>query len=495
MVAQSKTQPGTLDMSVNFQEKLEKLENDFATNEISETDYKRSRWHLLQEAKEQQATVTPVYKGERPRETTDSMGSTYCYIPAGSFMFGEENEYSELPAGIYIAKHPVTVKEFMEFLEKSDWDYPEEDLEQMRVASPQEDCPVSYISWLDAKEYCRWLRKHTGEYYSLPTEEEWELASRGPDGRPFPWGYDELDGTLACYDGEKHYDATVPLGSFPNNISPFGCVEMVGNVWEFCIDEVDDPRNPHILRGGSWCNDSGFANCLSTTFCYPPEKRVNYGGFRIVFLPPDMLEEYRNAMEYEIIEPEPREQSKPGLNVICAAPEEPEGAPVAQEEPPPGRKALKKLGAAPPAPAAAPTPTASPERSRPNVDARGRRSTELKQVKAFDKSDLAEMGVKFKRKDSADEKALQTAANATSSDSGKGARAIPGEKSEPPPPKQVVRMTEAGAEVVPDTSSDRRKTGDTTTTKMTTAAYTVLGLWFGLLVIVLLLFGYNILNR
>jgi hypothetical protein len=68
---------------------------------------------------------------------------------------------------------------------------------------------------------------------------------------------------------------------------------MIGNVWEWMVDDVDDPRDPHILRGGSWCNTVDFANTISSTFSFPPTKRIDYGGFRLVYLPHDMLIEYR----------------------------------------------------------------------------------------------------------------------------------------------------------------------------------------------------------
>ena len=66
-------------------------------------------------------------------------------------------------------------------------------------------------------------------------------------------------------------------------------MDMVGNVWEWCIDSVDDPNDPHILRGGSWCNNVDYASCTSRTFSHPPDKRVDYGGFRVMYLLPDML--------------------------------------------------------------------------------------------------------------------------------------------------------------------------------------------------------------
>jgi formylglycine-generating enzyme required for sulfatase activity len=143
--------------------------------------------------------------------------------------------------------------------------------------------PINCIDWELASAYCSAVKKR------LPTEAEWEFATRGSDGRKYPWGDDPpMDGTYlnACGKecvawGKKHPDpdnplramypvddgfATLaPVGSFPKGASPFGLEDVVGNVWEWVSDwyapygpeAVTDPKGPatgseRVLRGGAW---------------------------------------------------------------------------------------------------------------------------------------------------------------------------------------------------------------------------------------------------
>ncbi|MFT5129054.1 MAG: hypothetical protein ACI8W8_002674, partial [Rhodothermales bacterium] len=240
---------------------------------------------------------------------------------------GESNEMRDIKCGFYMAKHPVTVREFETFLDQTGYDYSPEDRERMHLVSPEPFCPVSHVSWLDAKAYCRWLRKVSKEYYSLPSEMEWEKAARGIDGRYFPWGDDAPSPDLACYQGEIAYENTVPIGSFPENRSPHGVMDMIGNVWEFCLDAIDDPRDPHILRGGSWCNGAEYANCLARTFTYPPEKRIDFGGFRVIYLPEDLLVDYRKVNKASV---QPKKKKLKVIRLAEAAQPAPAEVPAAE---------------------------------------------------------------------------------------------------------------------------------------------------------------------
>ena len=108
----------------------------------------------------------------------------------------------------------------------------------------------------------------------MPNEEEWEYGARRIDGRPYPWGYRGPDSSIACFRNEEVLSGTIPVGEIPDNVSPFGCLDMVGNVEEWCLDEFDDLRNPRVLRGGSWDHGIESIKCTSKIFSYGAEKRV-----------------------------------------------------------------------------------------------------------------------------------------------------------------------------------------------------------------------------
>ena len=284
-------------MPLTPQQQLGELEDQLILGEILDSDYKQRKWAIIKQFRERGEIVQATGQVQLA-EVVDSCGKIFCPVPAGPFVYGPDNEYGETKATYYCSKYPVTVKEFLEFLDDSGWPYAEEDIEALLLVSQEEDCPASHLSFNDAKEYCRWLRRKTQEYYALPLELEWEKAARGEDGRYYPWGNEEPTPAWACYlpeDAENN--GTVPVGSLEKNISPYGCTGMVGNVWEWCLDSVDDPRDPHILRGGSWCNAIDYANCLARTYSFPPDKRIDYGGIRLLYLTEEMVNEYRKAYD------------------------------------------------------------------------------------------------------------------------------------------------------------------------------------------------------
>jgi formylglycine-generating enzyme required for sulfatase activity len=92
--------------------------------------------------------------------------------------------------------------------------------------------PVVEVSWVGARDYCRWLGKR------VPTETEWEKAARGTDGRRYPWGNSLPDQTRAQYNAG--WNDTASVGNFPAGASPYGVLDMAGNVWE----EVSSAYSP-----------------------------------------------------------------------------------------------------------------------------------------------------------------------------------------------------------------------------------------------------------
>ena len=92
--------------------------------------------------------------------------------------------------------------------------------------------PVVYVSWNDAQSFCEWA----GLF--LPTEQQWEKAARGTDGRMYPWGKDPPTTDLCNFN--SNVGDTTPVGRYsPQGDSPYGIVDMAGNVWEWCEDLVE----------------------------------------------------------------------------------------------------------------------------------------------------------------------------------------------------------------------------------------------------------------
>ena len=190
-------------------------------------------------------------------------GAVVVKIPAGEFLMGnKETERSPL-------EHQVYVSEFLMDKTGVTWGQYKKYVEATRIPLPPHDPywgihdnhPAVYVTWEEAKAYCEWAGAR------LPTEAEREKAARGTDGRKYPWGNEEPTPELGVYRRHWGREATAAVGTHPAGASPYGLLDMGGNVWEWCADWYNndyyltspykDPKGPssgttHVVRGGSW---------------------------------------------------------------------------------------------------------------------------------------------------------------------------------------------------------------------------------------------------
>jgi serine/threonine-protein kinase len=258
-------------------------------------------------------------ESDYPRVIVEEDGNEMLLVPGGMFQMGTHRRSVQLDR-FYLARHPVTNAQFADFVSATG--YRPTDPEAGRFLAhfrngrcPKEllDHPVVFVSWTDARAYCRWAARR------LPSEAEWEKAARGPDGNKYPWGRDEPTPEHANFgqarakaypvSAKKPADrargreaaagdqGTAPVGTFPRGTSPFGIEGMAGNVFEWCED-VDDiafylhgpernPRNtiqpgsaPCVIRGGSWRYDARALRTYARS-SFPPTFRLDTVGFRV----------------------------------------------------------------------------------------------------------------------------------------------------------------------------------------------------------------------
>lgn len=140
------------------------------------------------------------------------------------------------------------------------------------------DHPVVLVSYKDALTYANWLSETTGRFWRLPDEDEWELAARGLDGRAYPWGNNFNPARLNSADIGP-YD-TLPVGSFPNGASPFGILDMAGQVYEWTRTPGEKDRM--TVKGGAW-DDRGCGVCRAAARHHRPRDMKHIIlGFRLV---------------------------------------------------------------------------------------------------------------------------------------------------------------------------------------------------------------------
>jgi len=245
-------------------------------------------------------------------------GMALLYVPAGVFIMGsplgdpaiyahEQPQHNVNLAAFWIDQTEITNRMYALCVQAGTCTPPQSAASNSRPSyygnPAYADYPVVWVDWYQAQTYCAWAGR------SLPTEAQWEKAARGTDGQQYPWGNQELqpasgpstaaDFTESC--SLAHYQAceplhdTAPVGQHPQGASPYGALDMAGNVWEwvsdwygenyYSISPDDNPTGPavgdaKVLRGGSFAMN--FSRYLSGAHRYfiAPDQTIFGFGFR-----------------------------------------------------------------------------------------------------------------------------------------------------------------------------------------------------------------------
>ena len=180
-------------------------------------------------------------------------------VPAGKFIFGKvyAKQEIDLPA-FKIDKYEVTNEQYAKVVKTHK--YEPEDAHK----------PVVFVSLNEAEAYCNAIGKR------LPSEEEWEKAARGTDGRLYPWGDDFIEEAAVTKETTPAGQKAQEVGSREKGKSPYGAMDMAGNVWEWTTGY--DERYS-ILRGGSYYEEAWASQVISTLHSIPEDGK-EYIGFR-----------------------------------------------------------------------------------------------------------------------------------------------------------------------------------------------------------------------
>ncbi|MGC4053841.1 MAG: formylglycine-generating enzyme family protein [Paludibaculum sp.] len=274
----------------------------------------------------------PAIQGTAQTAAVNDGYGDFVLVPAGPFTMGDnfgDGEPRERPVHVvqldsfYIGKLEVTNAEWCRFRDDPGYEDPKYWPDGRPVPKDQipywtqaqnhgggtadsGGYPVIGVNWDSATAYCKWLSAKTGHRYRLPTEAEWEKAARGTKQTRYPWG-NEIGRERANYVGAQKYD-TVQIAGFydgtrrgtlqtQSNASPYGALDMAGNVMEWCRDwygrtyySESPRRNPQgpasgayrVVRGGSFFLEAPELHSYARSAAWPSFQAHRMIGFRAV---------------------------------------------------------------------------------------------------------------------------------------------------------------------------------------------------------------------
>jgi len=253
----------------------------------------------------QMVPATPILtlwptQGVGSTKISPKEGMLQVYVPAGEFLMGS-NKAKDSQAGsdelpqhtvylnaFWIDRTEVTNAQYARCVASGQCTPPSNTGSYTRSSyygnSQYDDYPVIYVDWNQAQAYCTWAGNR------LPSEAEWEKAARGVDGGIYPWGEFAPEQSLLNYNQNK--GDTTAVGSYSSKASPYGALNMAGNVWEWVNDWYSDSfyqqspaRNPtgpatgtsRVLRGGSWFSYVRYVRSADRSGAYPGYGSDDFG--------------------------------------------------------------------------------------------------------------------------------------------------------------------------------------------------------------------------
>ena len=254
----------------------------------------------------------------------------FAEISAGEYQAGVKKDVKEIPYMYFIGKYPVTNIQFARFVKEDGyktqeywshdgWEWRTGKYDSRTMESMSQDwlehrplpkrhvpyywhsielsnpiVPIVGVNWYEAEAYCNWLSKKIvavpeGYTIRLPHDDEWERASRGMDGREYPWGEGFDKRAANTWDSDSTgtgLGGTTAVCTFPQGVSPDGAWDMSGNVWEWTHTWYDEDKKYRIVRGGSWIGYQWFARSSFCNWSIPLMFNDDLG-FRVVIAPKD----------------------------------------------------------------------------------------------------------------------------------------------------------------------------------------------------------------
>jgi formylglycine-generating enzyme required for sulfatase activity len=272
---------------------------------------------LLAKAQDEQQPISIRARAGRLLGDSDWLPDdldTMLPIKAGPFLCGDEKKEARIDKDYWIGKYPVTNAQYRRFVEaggyktetfwsQEGWAWREKDENQLprywedrKWANPLS--PVVGVSYYEAEAYCRWfqsqMRANPAVFGSpahqagalicrLPSNDEWERAASGQDGREYPWlgefSTAKANSAASWQSADNEERGTTAVNAFPQGESPAGLFDCAGNVWEWTSSQTDGKLR--FIRGGAWLNLADFLRCAIRNRFHPGNRNADIG-FRLV---------------------------------------------------------------------------------------------------------------------------------------------------------------------------------------------------------------------